>query len=78
LLILDTAAAEIVYWEKNAHDNAIWSIDICHSKIVDGSDTSTAIVTVPPTKWSSFGLWSGKEMTMTTTRTRSCIMALPW
>jgi U3 small nucleolar RNA-associated protein 12 len=48
LLILDTAAAEIIYWEKKAHDNAIWSIDICHSKSsMDHTDagTSTSIVT---------------------------------
>ena len=32
LLILDTAASEIVYWEEKAHDDAIWSIDIFHSK----------------------------------------------
>jgi len=28
LLIIDTAASEIVYWEEKAHDDAIWSIDI--------------------------------------------------
>jgi len=49
LLILDTASSEIVYWEEKAHDDAIWSIDIYHTKqqqvSSDGGLGTTSIVT---------------------------------
>ena len=32
LLILDTAASEVVYWEEKAHNDAIWSLDITFTK----------------------------------------------
>jgi len=30
LIIIDVASGDIVYTEENAHDGAIWSMDICH------------------------------------------------
>ena len=32
LLILDTAASQVVYWEEKAHDDAIWSLDLFHTR----------------------------------------------
>ncbi|CAB9526324.1 WD repeat domain 3 [Seminavis robusta] len=47
LLVLDSAAAEIVYWEEKAHDDAIWSMDVCHSKPTSVGDAApnTSIIT---------------------------------
>ena len=59
LLILDTAASEVVYWEEKAHDDAIWSIDLYYNRATMTPDNlfmSTSIVTGSADKTVKF--WS--------------------
>jgi len=56
LLILDVSSGEVVFVEENAHDGAVWSVDI---KRPSASDSSVSIVTGSADKAVKF--WSVEE-----------------
>ncbi|KAL3808500.1 hypothetical protein ACHAXA_008321 [Cyclostephanos tholiformis] len=41
LIIMDVASGDIVYTEENAHDGAIWSLDMCHPS--QGQSTTSLV-----------------------------------
>jgi U3 small nucleolar RNA-associated protein 12 len=43
LIIMDVASGDIVYTDENAHDGAIWSLDMCHPS--QGQSNTTSLVT---------------------------------